>query len=60
MKHTIRLKRHFIRDITAFISGGALIAAITQRSVTSLILAVLNGGLLFLEERADIEEEESE
>lgn len=58
MKHSIRVKRHIIRDITAFVSGGALIAAFYEKSWASFALSVLNGGLLFLEERADIEEEE--
>jgi len=58
MKHSIRLKRHIIRDVTAFISGGALIAAFYEKSWASLALSILNGGVLFLEERADIEEEE--
>lgn len=58
MKHSIRVKRHVIRDVTAFIAGAALVASFYEKSWASLALSVMNGGLLFLEERADIEEEE--
>lgn len=58
MKRTIRVKRHCIRDLLAFISGGALVASVLQKSWISLTLSILNGIVLFIEERADIEEEE--
>lgn len=60
MKHAIRIKRHFIRDGLAFVAGAALVAAFYEKSWCSLILATLNGAMLFVEERADIEEEEGD
>jgi hypothetical protein len=60
MNHTIRIKRHFIRDVLAYVAGGALVAAILGRSWLSLALSVINTGALFVEERADIQEEEEE
>jgi len=60
MRHIIRIKRHVIRDLLAFGAGGALVAAITQRSWMSLAIAVFNGIILFLEEEVDIDEEETE
>ena len=60
MKHSIRLKRHFIRDALAFVAGSALVAAWFEKSWIGLTLAIMNGAMLFVEERADIEEEETE
>lgn len=58
MKRSIRLKRHCLRDLLAFVAGGTLIDALYRLSWLSLILAAVNGLALFIEERADIEEEE--
>ena len=58
MNHTIRIKRHVIRDVLAFVAGGALVAAILQHSWMSLILSAINGAALFVEEKADIQEED--
>lgn len=58
MKRSIRLKRHCLRDLLAFVAGGTLIDALYRRSWLSLILAGVNGLALFIEERADIEEED--
>lgn len=58
MKRSIRLKRHCLRDLLAFVAGGTLIDALYRRSWLSLILAAVNGLALFIEERADIEEED--
>lgn len=58
MKRTIRVKRHILGDILAFLAGGTLIDALYRRSWLSLFLAVVNGLALFIEERADIEEED--
>ena len=58
MNHQLRIKRHILRDFLAFIAGGALIAAILERAWLPLVLSVLNGIALFVEERADIQEEE--
>ncbi len=60
MKRTIRIKRHFIRDLLAFVAGGTLVDALYRRSWLSLILAVVNGVALFVEEKADIEEEDGQ
>ena len=60
MKRTIRIKRHFIRDLLAFLAGGTLIDSLYRRSWLSLILAAVNGVALFIEEKADIEEEENQ
>ena len=59
MKHAIRIKRHFIRDGLASVSGASLLAAWFERSWISLALATINGAMLFIEEKADIEDEES-
>lgn len=58
MKHTIRIERHLIRDILASMAGGALVASFVQKSWIAGILAVAAGAVLFIQERADIEEEE--
>jgi hypothetical protein len=58
LKRTIRIKRHALRDLLAFLAGGTLIDALYRRSWLSLILAAVNGLALFIEERADIEEED--
>lgn len=58
MRRTIRIKRNFTKDLLAFLAGGTLIDALYRRSWLSLILAAINGLALFIEERADIEEED--
>jgi hypothetical protein len=60
MKRTIRIKRHCIRDLLAFVAGGTLVDALYRRSWMSLVLAVVNGVALFIEEKADIEEEDNQ
>lgn len=60
MKRTIRVKRYFVRDLLAFLAGGTLIDALYRRSWLSLTLAAVNGVALFIEEKADIEEEENQ
>jgi len=60
MKRTIRIKRHLVGDLLAFVAGGGLVDALYRRSWLGLILSVVNGVVLFIEEKADIEEEESE
>ena len=58
MKRTIRIKRHFLRDLLAFLAGGTLVDALYRRSWLSLVLAAANGVALLIEEKADIEEED--
>jgi hypothetical protein len=56
MKHTIRIKRHVIRDIMASIIGGCFVGALIHWWLAIVGLALMV--TLFIEERADIEEEE--
>lgn len=57
MNHTIRIRRHAIRDIMASIVGGCLVGALVHWWL--LIVGVVLAIALFIEEKADIEEEES-
>ncbi len=58
MKRIIRIKRYLVGDLLAFLAGGTLIDALYRHSWLSLILAAVNGVALFIEEKADIEEED--
>ena len=58
MNHTVRVKRHLVRDILASVVGGALVVAVAQKSWIGGLLVVLSGVALYFTERADIQEEE--
>ena len=58
MNHTVRIKKHVIRDILASVTGGALVVAVVQKSWLGAILAVVVGFVLFIEEKIGIREEE--
>jgi hypothetical protein len=58
MNHTVRIKRHLVRDILASVVGGSLVVAAAQKSWIGGALAVLAGVALYFTERADIQEEE--
>jgi uncharacterized membrane protein len=60
MKHTIRVERHVLRDILASILGGALVVSVVQKSWIAGVLVIAAGAALFIQERADIEEEEEQ
>jgi hypothetical protein len=60
MRREIRIKHHLVGDILAFVAGGTLVDALYRRSWLSLILSIVNGVALFIEEKADIEEEDSQ
>lgn len=60
MNHTIRVKKHVLRDILASVTGGALVVAVVQRSWLGAVLAVIVGFALFIEEKVDIQEEEEQ
>lgn len=58
MNHTVRVKRHLVRDILASVVGGALVVTVAQKSWIGGLLVVLAGVALYFTERADIQEEE--
>jgi hypothetical protein len=58
MNHTVRVKRHLVRDILASVVGGALVVAVAQKSWVGGLLVVLAAVALYFTERADIQEEE--
>jgi len=60
MNHTIRVKKHVIRDILASVVGGAFVGAIIQKSWIAAGLAVIVGFALFIEEKVDIQEEDEQ
>ena len=58
MNHTVRIKKHVVRDILASVVGGALVVAVAQKSWIGGLLAILAGAALYFTEWADIQEEE--
>lgn len=60
MSHTTRVERHVSVDIVSSAAGGALVAAVLQKSWICALVAVALGAAVFIFDRMSIEEDEIE
>jgi len=60
MSHTTRVERHVSVDIVSSAAGGALVAAVLQKSWLCALVAVALGAAVFIFDRMSIEEDEIE
>jgi len=60
MSHTTRVERHAAVDIISSAAGGALVAAVLQKSWLCALVAVVLGAAVYIFDRMSIEEDEIE